>query len=92
METTSRTYPATNFAAFRNETLTGNNNLQVPTARMSPNGLMDWLHEGSVTIPLLPVGFPAQKMVECVELLGSPYSFQRRQSSFLKNKYKLESY
>ena len=86
MEATSRTLPAMHFAAFHDEIPTDNNSSQVPKFRMPLNDLKDWPHEGSVTVSLLSVGFPSQKMVDCVELLGSLHSFQRRQSSSLKNK------
>lgn len=86
MEATSRTLPAMNCAAFCNEIPTDNNSLQVSTSRMPPNDLMDWPHKGSATVSLLSVDFPVQKMIDCVELLGSLHSFQRRQSSSLKSK------
>lgn len=81
METTSRTYPAINFAAFHNETRMDNNNLQVPTARMSPNGLMDWLHERAVRQPLQfseKAAIISEEQVQTRKLLGLHITSQHK--------------
>lgn len=78
--------PATNFAAFHKEVSTDNNSLQSPKPRRTLSDLKAWPHKGSVTTSLLSAGFPAQEIADCVELLGSLRSCQRKQSSSLKNK------